>query len=72
MFLVRFQLHFALSERARAGAKPKLHAKQQARLIATACLSPPQGHKRWTMQLLADQLLALQVVETIWAETVDQ
>jgi transposase len=67
---VEGNLHYALSERARPGAKRKLDVKQEARLIATACSTPPEGQKRWTMQLLADELVALQVVETISDETV--
>jgi transposase len=67
---VEGNLHHALSERARKGAKRKLDAKQEARLIATACSTPPEGRKRWTMQLLADELVSLQVVETISDETV--
>jgi transposase len=63
-------LHYALAERPRKGAKRKLDAKQEARLIATACSTPPEGQKCWTMQLLANELVALQVVETISDETV--
>src|SRR5919205_1936178 len=53
---VEGNLEYALSERPRPGGKRKLDAKQQARLIATACSTPPDGQKRWTMQLLADEL----------------
>lgn len=67
---VEGNLEAALSERPRPGAKRKLSDKQEARLIATACSVPPDGQKRWTMQLLADELVALEVVETISDETV--
>jgi len=67
---VEGNLEGALSERPRPGAKRKLSDKQEARLIATACSAPPDGQKRWTMQLLADELVALEVVETISDETV--
>jgi transposase len=63
-------LAYALAERPRPGGKRKLDAKQEARLIATACSTPPEGRKRWTLQLLADELVALQVVESISDETV--
>lgn len=67
---VEGNLEGALSERPRPGGKRKLDAKQEARLIATACSAPPAGQKRWTLQLLADELVALDVVDTISDETV--
>lgn len=67
---VEGNLKGALSERPRPGGKRKLDDKQEARLIATACSTPPEGQARWTLQLLADELVALQVVETISDETV--
>lgn len=67
---VEGNLDFALSERPRPGAKRKLDDKQEARLIATTCSTPPEGYKRWTMQLLADELVALSIVDTISDETV--
>ena len=42
----------------------------EAHLIALACSAPPEGFKRWTMQLFADKLVELQVVERLSAETV--
>jgi hypothetical protein len=38
---------------------PKLDAKAQARLIAEACSAAPEGRQRWTLQLLADRVVAL-------------
>ena len=67
---VEGNLDAALSERARPGGKRKLDAKQEARLIAIACSRPPEGQKRWTLQLLADELVALSLVDTISDETV--
>jgi hypothetical protein len=49
-----------------------LDGAQEARLTAVACSSPPEGHKRWTLRLLADRLVALDVVETVSHETVRQ
>ena len=48
----------------------KLDGAQEARLIAVACSDAPEGHARWTLQLLADQLVALKVVESISPECV--
>jgi transposase len=60
----------ALSERRRAGVRPKLEGKQEAFLVALACSTPPAGRARWTMQLLADRLVELTTVEGISDETV--
>ena len=48
----------------------KLDGEQEARLIAVACSEPPTGHQRWTLRLLADKLVELEVVETVSYETV--
>ena len=60
----------ALSERRRAGVRPKLEGKQEAFLVALACSPPPAGRARWTMQLLADRLVELTTVEGISDESV--
>jgi transposase len=60
---VRGGLQWALSEAPRTGAPAKLDGKQEAFLVALACTTPPTGHEWWTMQLLADRLLQLQVIE---------
>jgi transposase len=48
----------------------KLDGAQEARLVALACSDPPQGQARWTLRLLADQLVELEVVESIDPSTV--
>ena len=60
----------ALDDRPRPGGTPKLDDHQLARLVAEACSTPPAGRSHWTMQLLADRLVTLGVVETISDETV--
>jgi len=50
----------------------KLDGRGEARLIAVACSEPPKGRAKWTMQLLADRLVVLGVVESISDETVRQ
>jgi hypothetical protein len=47
-----------------------LDGRAEARLIALACSAPPAGRTEWTMQLLADRLVELAVVDAISAETV--
>ncbi len=63
-------LEAALSEKPRPGATPKLDAKQEAVLIALACGAPPDERESWTMQLLSDRLVELEVVDSISDETV--
>jgi transposase len=48
----------------------KLDGQQEARLVAIACSAPPAGRDRWTMTLLADKLVELEVVESIDPATV--
>lgn len=67
---VEESLEAALSERARPGKPCLLDGRQEAYLIALACSQPPAGRAKWTMQLLADQLITLGVVEAICDETV--
>jgi transposase len=47
-----------------------LDGEKEARLIAIACSAPPEGRSKWTLQLLADKLVALKVVESISDQTV--
>ena len=48
----------------------KLDGQGEAQLITLACSKPPDGHAQWTLQLYADKLVELQVVESISDETV--
>lgn len=50
----------------------KLDGRAEARLIALACSAPPDGRKEWTLALLADRLVELEVVDSIGRETVRQ
>jgi len=63
-------IEWALTERPRPGGTPKLQGKDEAFLIATACSTPPSGRTRWTLQLLADRLVEVGVVEMISDETI--
>src|SRR5215510_6151721 len=60
----------ALSEEPRPGADRKLSGKEEALLVATACSNPPEGRARWTLELLADELVRLTEHATISRETV--
>jgi len=52
-------LEAALNEADRPGARRKLSGKEEALLVATACSNPPQGRKRWTLELLAGEMVKL-------------
>jgi hypothetical protein len=56
--------------RDRPAREIKLDGRAEARLIALACSPPPEGRAVWTMQLLADKLVELEVVDSISDETV--
>jgi Homeodomain-like domain len=50
----------------------RLDGEQEAYLVALACGAPPEGHQRWTLRLLADRLVELELVESVSYETVRQ
>lgn len=50
----------------------KLDGKQEAKLIALACSKPPAGKKRWTLRLLADEAVELEIADSLSYETVRQ
>ena len=60
----------ALADHPRPGMPPKLDEKAEARLIAAACSPAPEGRQRWTLHLLADQVVALGLTEAYSYESV--
>ena len=48
----------------------KLNGEQEARLIALACSEPPRGRARWSLRLLADKLVELEIVDEVSYQTV--
>jgi transposase len=54
----------------RPSRERRLDGAAEARLIALACSKPPEGRARWTLKLLADKLVELEVVESVSDETV--
>jgi transposase len=67
---VEGNLERALSEESRPGAERKLTGKEEALLVATACSNPPSGRARWTLELLADEMVKLTAHENLSRETV--
>src|SRR5262245_1270442 len=67
---VEVGLEAALREEPRSGAERKLTGKQEALLIATACSKPPEGRARWTLELLAGEMVKLTEHAELSRETV--
>jgi len=67
---VEGNLERALTEEPRPGAERKLTGKQEALLVATACAKPPAGRARWTLELLAGEMVKLTDHESLSHETV--
>jgi transposase len=63
-------LNAAVTEQPRRGAPPKLTGRQEAQVTAIACSDPPAGRQRWTMELLADRVVQLRIVDTISDSTI--
>jgi transposase len=67
---VEGNLERALTEEPRPGAERKLSGKEEALLVATACSRPPEGRARWTVELLAGEMVRLTEHERLSRETV--
>lgn len=65
-------LQAALKQRPGAGRKRQIQGEQEAHLIALRCSEPPKGKGRWTLRLLADQMVELGHLESTSHETVRQ
>jgi len=55
----------ALYDRPRPGQAPKITGEIEAQLITLACSQPPEGKARWTLQMLADKLVELKLLDSI-------
>ena len=67
---VESNLERSLSEQPRPGAARKLSGPEEALLVATACAKPPEGRARWTLELLAGEIVRLTQHESLSRETV--
>lgn len=54
-----------LDDKPRAGRPVSLSGEDRAKITALACSEPPEGYARWSLRLLADKLVELEIVETI-------
>jgi len=57
------RLNRKLADQPKTGRPRKLNGKQEAYLVALACSDAPEGRNHWTLQLLADKLVELKVIE---------
>jgi transposase len=58
-------LEAAINEQGRPGAPTKFTGKEKAKITAIACSKPPHGHSRWTIRLLTDKVIELDIVDSI-------
>ena len=62
----------SLAEKPRSGAPKKFEGKIKAKITALACSKPPEGRSRWTLRLLADRIIELQLSDSITHMSVDR
>ena len=60
----------ALNEKPRSGRPREFTGREEAKLTLIACSDPPEGRNRWSVRLLADKLVELNVVDSISRESV--
>lgn len=65
-------LDSAINEKPRSGAPPKIDGTIEAQVTLLACSKPPGGRSTWTLKLLADKLVELEVVDSISTMTVQR
>ena len=65
-----FEAALVRKKQDRPSRQRKLDGAAEARLVALACSRPPDGRARWTLRLLADKLVELEVVDAVCDETV--
>jgi transposase len=58
-------LDSAINDKPRSGAPPKIDGTIEAQVTLLACSKPPEGKSTWTLKLLADKLVEMEVVESI-------
>jgi len=63
-------LQSALKEKSRSGTPPKIDGRAKAEVVTIACSKPPEGRSRWTLRLLADRAVELNVVDSISHTTI--
>lgn len=68
---VEYGLEASLSRKPYSNPRlPKIDGDKEAHLIALSCSNPPEGASRWTLKLLADKLIQLEIIDSISSTTV--
>jgi len=65
-------LEAAINERPKPGAPNKFTGRDKAKITAIACSKPPEGRNRWTLRLIADTMVKLEIVDDISHHTVQR
>jgi len=66
-------LESALSRKPHSNTRPrKIDGDQEAHLIALSCSTPPAGRSRWTLKLLANHLIELEIIDSVSSATVSR
>ena len=65
-------LDSSISDKPRSGAPPKIDGTIEAQVTLLACSKPPEGKSTWTLKLLADKIVEMEVVESISAMTIQR
>ena len=66
-------LESALSRKPHSNTRPrKMDGDQEAHLIALSCSTPPAGRSRWTLKLLANHLIELEIIDSVSSATVSR
>ena len=65
-------LDSAIKEKPRSGAPVKMDGTVEAEVTLIACSEPPEGRSSWTLQLIADKLVELEVVDSVSAMSVQR
>lgn len=63
-------LSATMNERPRSGKPPKITSTAEAYLIATTCSDAPDGSARWTLKMLADKLVSLEIIDSVSTNTI--
>ena len=64
-------LEAALNEQPRSGRPPGINGEERAKITSLACSTPPEGYGRWSLRLLADKAVELELVAAISHQSVD-
>lgn len=67
---VKEGLEYAINEQPRSGSPNKFTGRQKAKITAIACSQPPEGRSQWTLRLIADKVVELEIADSISHQTV--